>query len=81
MVKIFVLIIMLFIVISLGTGLYALLKGQGHQRRLVQSLTLRIVLSLGLFAMLWLAHFTGIVSFRGDPVPGVPAAAVEANGP
>lgn len=53
--KIFILIIMLIILITLFSGLILLLRGDGKTRNTVKALTWRIALSLSLFIFLMIA--------------------------
>ncbi len=52
---------MLFILYSLGSGLYYLMTDSGKTQRTVRALTWRIGLSLLLFILLMLAYFLGLV--------------------
>jgi len=68
MFKILVLVVMLAIVISLGSGLYFLLTDKGKSKRLVNSLTWRIGLSVSLFILLLIAWLFGLI----EPNPNTP---------
>ncbi|MBP6242971.1 MAG: twin transmembrane helix small protein [Chromatiaceae bacterium] len=65
--KIPVLLVLVFIVFSLGQGMYYLAKDDGEEdkTRVVRALTVRIVLSLTLFGLLMLGHFTGLLQPHG----------------
>ncbi len=65
--KIPVLLILVFIVFSLGQGMFYLAKDDGEEdkTRVVRALTVRIVLSLILFGLLMLGHFTGLLQPHG----------------
>ena len=65
--KIPVLLVLVFIVFSLGQGMYYLAKDDGEEdkTRVVRALTVRIVLSLILFGLLMLGHFTGLLQPHG----------------
>jgi hypothetical protein len=54
-IKIFIIIVMLVILISLGSSLVFLVRDEGKTNRTVKALTWRIALSLGLFLFLFLA--------------------------
>ncbi len=54
--KIFIVIIMIIILISLASGLVFLVRDKGKTERTVKALTWRVVLSLSLFAFLFLAY-------------------------
>jgi len=53
--KIFILIIMLIILITLFSGLVFLIRGNGETKNTVKALTWRIALSLSLFIFLIIA--------------------------
>lgn len=53
--KSLIIILMILILVSLGSGLVFLVKDEGKSKRTVKSLTWRIALSLGLFLFLFLA--------------------------
>jgi hypothetical protein len=53
--KIFILVIMLIILISLFSGLVFLVRDDGKTKRTLKALTWRIALSLGLFIFLIIA--------------------------
>jgi hypothetical protein len=53
-----------FILFSLFSALYYLMKDKGQSRRAVKALTLRVGLSIVLFVMLLLAFHFGFISQR-----------------
>jgi hypothetical protein len=63
MFKIPVLLVLAFIVFSLGQGMYYLAKDDGDEdkTRVVRALTVRIVLSLTLFGLLMLGYMFGVL--------------------
>jgi hypothetical protein len=63
MFKIPVLLVLGFIVFSLGQGMYYLAKDDGDEdkTRVVRALTVRIVLSLTLFGLLMLGYMLGLL--------------------
>ena len=63
--KIIVLLFILFILGSLGSALYYLLKDQGKTDRVVKALTVRIGLSLVLFLALMAAYYVGCIPETG----------------
>jgi hypothetical protein len=65
--KIPVLLVLAFIVFSLGQGMYYLAKDDGDEdkTRVVRALTVRIVLSITLFALLILGYMFGMVQPHG----------------
>ncbi|MEQ1598356.1 MAG: twin transmembrane helix small protein [Methylotenera sp.] len=65
LVKILIIIVLLLIAGSLFSALYYLMKGDTSERT-VKALTWRISLSLGLFLLIMLAFFTGVI---GPPNP------------
>jgi len=67
MYKLPVLVVLGFILFSLGQGMYYLAKddGEADKTRVVKALTIRIVLSLTLFGLLILGYFTGVLQPHG----------------
>ncbi|MCB2261447.1 MAG: twin transmembrane helix small protein [Candidatus Thiosymbion ectosymbiont of Robbea hypermnestra] len=65
--KIPVLLVLGFIVFSLGQGMYYLAKDDGDvdKTRVVKALTVRIVLSLTLFLLLIFGYFIGVLQPTG----------------
>jgi len=63
--KIIVLLFILFILASLGSALYYLLKDQGKSDRVVKALTVRIGLSLVLFLALMASYYFGWIPETG----------------
>lgn len=64
--RIVVLVALAAIVASLGSALYHLSRGtQQDSAKLVRALTVRIVLSLVLFALIMLAWFAGLIQPHG----------------
>ena len=60
--KIVVILFLVFIVGSLASALYFLVKDQGKGSRTVKALTVRVVLSVVLFALLMLGIYTGLIT-------------------
>jgi ABC-type proline/glycine betaine transport system permease subunit len=62
-----ILAVLAAILVSLGSGLFHLSRGRGEEdsRKLARALTVRIVLSLALFALLMLAWYFGLISPHG----------------
>jgi hypothetical protein len=56
-----------FIIFSLAEGMYFLAKDDGavDKTRVVRALTVRIALSLTLFALLMVGYFTGLLNPHG----------------
>lgn len=59
--KIFIVLVLIGIIGSLGSGLYYLLKDRDRSPRTVRALTLRISLSIALFLALLIAFATGLI--------------------
>jgi succinate dehydrogenase/fumarate reductase cytochrome b subunit len=60
-IKILIVLCLLGIVASLGTGLFHLVSDKGQSRRMVRALTVRIVLSVALFILLLVAWWQGLL--------------------
>ncbi|MGB9429479.1 MAG: twin transmembrane helix small protein [Gammaproteobacteria bacterium] len=54
-----ILVILLIIIVSLFSGMYYMLHDRGQSTRTVKALTVRIVISLILFALLMIGYWTG----------------------
>ncbi|KTD75518.1 twin transmembrane helix small protein [Legionella waltersii] len=63
--KIFIIFIMILIVVSLGSGLFFLVKDTENSKRTVKALTIRIAISLSLFIFLLLAFKFGLIKPHG----------------
>lgn len=61
MLKIFALLFLFFILSSLGSALYYVIKDKGQGTRAVKSLTLRIGLSILLFMFFMAATYFGFI--------------------
>jgi hypothetical protein len=63
-VKLPIILLLGFIVFSLGEGMYFLAKDDGDvdRTRVVRALTVRIVLSLVLFVLLMIGYWTGMLT-------------------
>jgi Na+-driven multidrug efflux pump len=59
-----VLVFIAFILISLFSALYFLLKDKGRSERTVKALTIRVILSIVLFALLMLGYRFGFITQR-----------------
>jgi Protein of unknown function (DUF2909) len=60
--KIVVILFLIFIVGSLGSALYFLIKDRGQSDRMAKALTVRVVLSVVLFALLMLGFYLGFIT-------------------
>jgi len=63
--RILILILLAAVLVSLFSGLYFVYKDKGNTNRVVISLTIRIVLSLLVFAILIASYFFGWIPQRG----------------
>ena len=63
--RIFVYLFVFLILASLGSALYFLIKDKGQSDRTIKALTIRVTLSVILFAMLMLGFYFGIIPQRG----------------
>jgi hypothetical protein len=59
--KIIVILFLVFIVGSLFSALYFLIRDKGQGSRTVKALTLRVTLSVVLFALLMLGYYFGFI--------------------
>lgn len=57
--KIIVVILLLAVVVSLFSGLFFLYKDKGKSNRVVNSLTLRVALSISVFLLLMISYYFG----------------------
>lgn len=64
--KILIVGFLVLILASLGSALFYLLNDRGNSSRTARALTLRIGLSVVLFVLLMLAHFSGLITLRGS---------------
>jgi len=60
--KIVVILFLAFIVGSLASALYFMVKDRGQGERTVRALTVRIALSIVLFALLMLGYYFGLIT-------------------
>jgi hypothetical protein len=65
LIKLIVIVLLLFILASLASGLVFLVKDQGHSNRTVKALTLRIALSLVAFVILMAGYAAGLIEPHG----------------
>jgi len=63
--RIFVYLFVFLILASLASALYFLVKDKGQSDRTIKALTVRVTLSVILFAMLMLGFYFGIIPQRG----------------
>ncbi|PZN32771.1 MAG: twin transmembrane helix small protein [Proteobacteria bacterium] len=65
LVKLLILLFLLAIVVSLGSGLFHLVNDKGESKRMVRALTWRIALSVALFILLFVAWWQGLIQPHG----------------
>lgn len=65
MIKLLILLTLAAIVVSLGSGLFHLVRDEGQSNRMVKALTVRIGLSVLLFVLLLVAWRTGLIEPHG----------------
>jgi hypothetical protein len=65
MIKILILLVLAAIVLSLGSGLFHLVKDEGQSKRMVNALTVRVALSVLLFVLLFVAWKGGLIQPHG----------------
>lgn len=67
LIKIFIVATLIVIVGSLFSALFYLIKDKGTSTRTARALTVRISLSLILFALLMLGYFFGVIGHPPQP--------------
>ena len=67
-IRLTILLTLLVIVASLGSGLFYLIRDRGESRRTLNALTLRITLSIILFVLILIGFFTGAISPNTSPL-------------
>lgn len=65
LIKILIVVCLLGIVVSLGSGLFHLVNDKGESKKMVTALTIRIALSIALFILLFVAWSQGMIEPRG----------------
>jgi len=70
LVKFIVILLLVFILISLFSGLYFLVKDKGQTRRTVNALTLRIGLSIFAILIIMFAGWIGLIELNPSPLTG-----------
>ncbi len=66
--KLFVILVLLGIVYSLGSALFFLMKDKDNERRVLRARTIRVGLSVLLFLLLIGAYFAGLI--QPNTMPG-----------
>lgn len=70
LVKLIVLLLLGFVIISLFSGLYFLVKDKGQTNRTVNALSLRIGLSILAIVVVIIAGATGVIELNPSPLSG-----------
>jgi hypothetical protein len=65
MIKFLIVLVLAAIVASLATGLFHMVQDEGQSKRMVNALTVRIALSVLLFALLFIAWRGGLIAPHG----------------
>ncbi|MDP7537319.1 MAG: DUF2909 domain-containing protein [Methylococcales bacterium] len=65
MIKTITLLLLTIILVTLGTALFHLIRKTDKPDKMVKTLTLRIVISLGLFVIIFLGLATGFIQSHG----------------
>jgi hypothetical protein len=60
-IKLLIVLCLLGIIISLGAGLFHMVSDKGESKKMVTSLTVRVVLSVTLFILLFIAWSQGLL--------------------
>jgi cytochrome bd-type quinol oxidase subunit 2 len=61
LIKLLIIVCLIAIVISLGSGLFFMVREERDSKRMVRALTVRVALSVTLFVLLFLAWFLGLI--------------------
>jgi apolipoprotein N-acyltransferase len=62
LIKVLIVAVLFAIILSLGSGLFHLVKDEGKSKRMVNALTVRITLSVLLFILLFIAWSQGLIA-------------------
>lgn len=63
--KIFIVVMLLLVIYSLGSALFYLINDRGQTERTVKALTWRIIFSIAVFALLMMAYYLGWIHPHG----------------
>ncbi len=63
--KILIIVIFLGIIVSMGSALFFLIKDKGQSTRTLRALTVRIAVSIALFALLFVLWGLGLINPHG----------------
>lgn len=69
-VKTIVILLLVFVIISLFSGLYFLVKDKGQTNRTVNALSVRIGISMLAIVVILIAAATGVIEFNPSPLSG-----------
>lgn len=61
LIKVLIVVCLIGIVVSLGSGLFHLVNDKGGSKKMVTALTVRIALSVALFVLLFIAWQQGLI--------------------
>jgi hypothetical protein len=64
-VKIIIVVLLGLIVLSLGAGMFSMIRGQENTNRTVKMLTIRIVLSIVTFIFIFISFYMGWIQPHG----------------
>ncbi|MFK7890852.1 MAG: twin transmembrane helix small protein [Granulosicoccus sp.] len=78
-VKFIVLLLLAFVIISLFSGLYFLVKDKGQSNRTVNALSVRIGLSIVAIVIVIIAGLTGVLEMNPSPFSVPPPASAPAT--
>jgi len=77
LIKVLIVLVLLAIIASLGSGLFFMIKDkEGNRKRMANSLTVRIVLSITLFVLLIIAFQQGLIQPHSAMRVNPPAAEI-----
>jgi cytochrome bd-type quinol oxidase subunit 2 len=65
LIKILIVLCLIAIVASLGSGLFHLVNDKGDSKKMVRALTVRVALSVALFILLFIAWSQGLIEPHG----------------
>lgn len=68
LIKLGIVLALLLIIGSLGSGLFYLIRDRSESRRTLNALTLRIALSVALFLLILIGLFTGVLTPNPSPL-------------
>jgi len=80
LVKVIVLVLLGFVVISLFSGLFFMVKDKGQTNRTVNALSVRVGLSILAIVVVMIAGATGVIEVNPSPLSAAGRAAESASG-